>query len=205
MERFDSIDLDVTLLEEALRLLLAVACGALIGWDRESKGRDAGLRTHIMVALGSAGFTLIAMQMFMTLGNAQDATGDAVRIMAAIIGGVGFLGAGAIIQSGGRVRGLTTAAGLWVIAAVGISAGAGFYSNAMFVTVLAFLTLNVLRRVEVLTGKRDEEPRMAGSSAFHPHSHLKGPIVPQREQAPGRGTFSPAGHQESAVERSSQA
>lgn len=156
MEKFDSIDLHVTLLEEALRLLLAVACGALIGWDRESKGRDAGLRTHIMVALGSAGFTLIAMQMFMTLGAVETATGDAVRIMAAIIGGVGFLGAGAIIQSGGRVRGLTTAAGLWVIAAVGISAGAGFYSNAVFVTILAFLTLTVLRRVEVLTGKRDE-------------------------------------------------
>lgn len=146
---FDSIDLETSFWESALRLLSAVVCGALVGWDRESAGREAGLRTHIMVALGSAGFTLVAVEMFASLAQTDKSiSGDAIRIMAAIVGGVGFLGAGAIIQSGGKVRGLTTAAGLWVIAAVGISCGAGYYSNALLITLLAFLTLRALRHVE---------------------------------------------------------
>lgn len=146
---WDSIDLDTGFLESFIRLIVAVGCGALIGWDREALGRDAGFRTHIMVALGSAGLTLVAIEMYEAFRDSGSGpTGDVVRIVAAIVGGVGFLGAGAIIQSGGKVRGLTTAAGLWVTAAVGISAGAGYFSNAALVTGLAFVTLSALRHVE---------------------------------------------------------
>jgi putative Mg2+ transporter-C (MgtC) family protein len=146
---FDSIDLSTSFFESALRLLLAVACGAVLGWDREAHGREAGLRTHIMVALGAAGFTLVAVEMYEALIKVDVASGgQAVRIVSAIIGGIGFLGAGAILHSGHRVHGLTTAAGLWVVAAIGISAGAGYYSNALLVTGLGFFTLVVLRRLE---------------------------------------------------------
>ncbi len=156
---FDSIDLSTSFWESAARLLLAVACGAVIGWDREARNRDAGLRTYMMVALGAAGFTLVAIEVFEAIAARDtNASGDAVRIIAAIVGGVGFLGAGVIMQSGGKVRGLTTAAGIWVIAAAGVSAGAGYYSNAVLVTALAFVTLVVLRRFETAVIDPSGEP-----------------------------------------------
>lgn len=135
--------------ESGLRLVLAMLCAATIGWDRESEGRAAGLRTHMMVALGAAGFTLIAMELIESMQH-TDMQGsiDPARILGGIVGGVGFLGAGAIIQSGGRVRGLTTAAGLWVMATIGMAAGAGYYEVTAMLTVLAFVTLVTLRRFE---------------------------------------------------------
>lgn len=145
---FDSIDLTTDLQEAAIRLCIAVVCAAIVGWDREARNRGAGLRTHMMVALGSAGFTLVAMELFEALEASGGSRGDPVRIMAAVVGGVGFLGAGAIIQDGGQVRGLTTAAGLWVIASVGMAAGAGYYAAAIMITALAFITVVILRRVE---------------------------------------------------------
>jgi putative Mg2+ transporter-C (MgtC) family protein len=145
----DVIGRHISFTESAFRLAIAVICAAIVGWDRESHGRAAGLRTFIMVALGSAGFTIVAVQLFAGLqATSQNVSGDPIRIMAAIVGGIGFLGAGAIIQSGGQIHGLTTAAGLWVIAAVGLASGSGYYALAVLVTVTAFLTLRVLRRVE---------------------------------------------------------
>lgn len=156
---YDTITFQVGQWEAAGRLGLALLCAALVGLDRETRNRGAGLRTHMMVALGSAGFTLVAMKLFAMLDVASAGGntlgGDPVRIMAAIVGGIGFLGAGTIIQSGGEIRGMTTAAGLWVIAAVGMAAGAGYYSGAVMITVLALVTIVLLRRVERWIPDRD--------------------------------------------------
>lgn len=129
------------------RVAIALACGALIGWERELKGRAAGLRTHMLVALGSAGFTLIGLEFIAADSGENTRGGDALRIIEAIATGVGFLGAGAIMQSGREVKGLTTAASVWLVAAVGLAAGAGFWILAVIMTVLGFITLSVLFRV----------------------------------------------------------
>src|ERR1051325_8431843 len=100
--------------ELLLRLLIATSCGALIGWEREHRGRAAGLRTHMLVALGAAGFAVMAMEFW--LGEPASPAGPE-HIIQGIVGGIGFLGAGAILHRRGEVEGLTTAAGLWTVAA----------------------------------------------------------------------------------------
>jgi len=147
--QLDSIQLETNFWESALRLALALLCGLVIGWDRESRDQDAGLRTHMLVSLGSAGFTLVSIEAFEAIARIDaDAAGHAIRILSAIVGGVGFLGAGVIFHHGGSVQGITTAAGIWVMAAVGVSAGAGYYSNALLITGFAWRTLHVLRRLK---------------------------------------------------------
>lgn len=135
--------------EPGLRLAVAMVCAATIGWDREAEGRAAGLRTHIMVALGACGFTLVAMELLEVMDKTAGSTSlDPAKILGGIVGGVGFLGAGAIIQAGGKVRGLTTAAGLWVMATIGMAAGSGYISVAIMLTAFAFMTMVLLRRFE---------------------------------------------------------
>ena len=122
-------------LEMVLRLLLAVALGALIGYQREKSGKTAGLRTLVLVCVGAALFTLASIDGF---GVAADPS----RVAAGIVVGVGFLGAGAIIRrEGGAVEGLTTAATIWMVAAIGLAAGAGLYIAS---TVSAGIILIVL-------------------------------------------------------------
>lgn len=124
------------------RLVLAVVLGAIAGFERESQGHFAGLRTYAMVALGAAGFALISCELFeYLLERAPDSAGHATRIVSAIVGGVGFLGAGAIIQAGGRVKGLTTAAGLWAIAASGAAAGLALTGVAATIALLCVAVL----------------------------------------------------------------
>lgn len=128
------------------RLLLAVLLGGLAGFERELKGRAAGIRTYMMVSLGAAGFALIGMEMLdYLLEHSEQSAGHATRIISAVVGGVGFLGAGAIIQAGGQVRGLTTAAGMWVIASVGAAAGAGLVGISVTIGVLTLLVLLAVR------------------------------------------------------------
>jgi putative Mg2+ transporter-C (MgtC) family protein len=132
-----------------LRLLVAALLGGAIGVERELRERQAGLRTHLLVCVGSALFTLVSaygFHDFMTTGGALVRT-DPTRIAAQIVTGVGFLGAGAIIRQGLSVRGLTTAATLWLVAAIGMAAGAGYYSAAIITTVGALLSLGPLRIV----------------------------------------------------------
>jgi len=118
-------------LEMILRLLLATALGAIIGYQRERAGKQAGLRTHILICVGAALFTVVSIYGF--------DTDDAARVAAGVVAGVGFLGAGAIIRGGeGIVAGLTTAATIWAVAAVGLAAGAGLYLVSTVATVLVF-------------------------------------------------------------------
>ena len=133
--------------ESLLRLALAALLGGLIGVERELREREAGLRTHLLVSLGSALFTIVGaygFHAFLTSG-ANVVRADPTRIAAQIVTGIGFLGAGAIIRQGLSVRGLTTAATLWVVAAVGLAAGAGYYSVAVITTGLVRLALWPLR------------------------------------------------------------
>ncbi len=126
-----------------LRVLLAAVLGGAIGFDREIRRKPAGMRTHMLVAVGSALFYAAGV---LILGEATGTqfTGDVLRVPAAIVTGVGFLGAGAILRAGDRVTGLTTAAGIWVVAAIGLLAGAGFVILAVGGTVLVLLIVNIL-------------------------------------------------------------
>jgi putative Mg2+ transporter-C (MgtC) family protein len=126
---------------ELLRLSVAAALGGAIGFERELRERGAGLRTHLVVCVGSALFTLVSAYAF--AGPRVDPT----RIAAQIVSGIGFLGAGAIIRQGLSVRGLTTAATLWLVAAIGMASGAGYYDAAIIATAGALLTLGPLRIV----------------------------------------------------------
>src|SRR4051812_49448416 len=135
--------------EALLRLVIAAALGGAVGFERELRDREAGIRTHLLVSLGSALFTIISaygFHEFLTAGGVI-VRADPSRIAAQIVTGIGFLGAGAIIRDGMSVRGLTTAATLWVVAAVGMACGAGYYWPAVAVTVLTLAALWPLRLV----------------------------------------------------------
>jgi len=133
--------------ESLLRLALAAVLGGLIGAERELRERQAGLRTHLLVAVGSALFTIVGAYGFHDfLASGESVVrADPTRIAAQIVTGIGFLGAGAIIRQGFSGRGLTTAATLWVVAAVGLAAGAGYYSAAVITTALVLIALYPLR------------------------------------------------------------
>ena len=127
--------------EVLLRLFVAAALGGAIGLERELRERQAGLRTHLVVSVGSALFTLVSAYGFSNFGARVDPT----RIAAQIVTGIGFLGAGAIIRQGLSVRGLTTAASLWLVAAIGMAVGAGYWEGAVIATLGAVLVLGPLR------------------------------------------------------------
>ena len=122
-----------------LRLLVAAALGGLLGYERESQGKSAGVRTHMLVAIGAALFVLIPQQ-------SGASTADLTRVLQGLVAGVGFLGAGAIILGTKQVetRGLTTAAGIWVTAAIGVAAGMGRESTAVLSTLVALFVLSVV-------------------------------------------------------------
>jgi putative Mg2+ transporter-C (MgtC) family protein len=130
-----------------LRLTLACALGAVIGFEREIRDREAGIRTHLLVSLGSALFTIISAYGFheFLAGGGSIVRADPSRVAAQIVTGIGFLGAGAIIREGLSVRGLTTAATLWVVAAIGMACGAGYYWPAAGTTLLTLAALWPLR------------------------------------------------------------
>src|SRR5882762_333330 len=126
----------------ALKLLLAAVLGGVIGLERELRDKPAGLRTNILICLGSTLFMSISTRVAEVLG------GDPTRIAAQIISGIGFLGAGAVLHSHGFVLGLTTAATIWVVAGVGMALGSGMYLVALFATAMSLVTLYFLSFVE---------------------------------------------------------
>jgi len=134
---------------ELLRISIAAGLGGAVGLERELREREAGLRTHLVVCVGSALFTLVSaygFHDFLVNGGSLVRT-DPTRIAAQIVSGIGFLGAGAIIRQGLSVRGLTTAATLWLVAAIGMACGAGYYVPALISTGVALITLGPLRVV----------------------------------------------------------
>jgi putative Mg2+ transporter-C (MgtC) family protein len=135
--------------EAFLRLLAAVLVGAAVGFDRELRNKPAGLRTHILISLAAALFTLITFELHHAVVSSNSrTTADPIRIIEAVTAGVAFLAAGAIIQSRGNVRGLTTGANMWLAGALGVACGAGDYTLAAFGTVFALIVLVVLGKLE---------------------------------------------------------
>ena len=124
------------------RLFLAAALGAALGLEREWRQKYAGLRTNILIAIGSTLFTVMSIDLSAAAG------GDPTRIAAQIVTGIGFLGAGAIMRTGGGVRGLTTAAMIWVNAAIGVAVGGGEYHVAIIATAVTLVVLVLLTPVE---------------------------------------------------------
>jgi putative Mg2+ transporter-C (MgtC) family protein len=133
-----------------LRLLLAALLGGLLGLQRERHGKEAGVRTHMLVALGAALFILVPQQ-------AGIETSDLSRVIQGVIAGVGFLCAGTILKSGDdQVRGLTTAAGIWMTAAIGVAAGMGREATAVLSTLLALGILSLEAPIRRLARRREE-------------------------------------------------
>jgi putative Mg2+ transporter-C (MgtC) family protein len=147
-------------LEALIRLLVATIFGALVGFDRELRNKPAGLRTHILIALASAVFTLITFELHHQVAVLEHATADPIRIIEAVTAGVAFLAAGAIIQSRGNVHGLTTGANMWLAGALGVAAGAGYYALATMAAVFALIVVTVVGHMEGKIAKRqpDKEP-----------------------------------------------
>jgi putative Mg2+ transporter-C (MgtC) family protein len=146
------------------QLVLAAFLGGLIGLERETGHRPAGLRTFMLVSTGSALFTILSIYAF----PSETGLRDTARVAAQIVSGIGFLGAGTVWRSQNAVKGLTTAAGLWVAAAIGMAVGAGFGLLATAATVLVLVILTVLLRLETMIPRQDMDvpgPMDSGDAA----------------------------------------
>ena len=144
--------------DDFVSIILAVALGGIVGLERELRGKVAGLRTNILICLGAAVFTIISRQMALK----YDAS--AVRIAAQIVTGVGFLGAGAIIQDRGGIHGLTSAATIWLVASIGMACGAQFYQLALVTTLVVVIVLIGLARLEKPLGSVSTKHKLRGAS-----------------------------------------
>ncbi|WP_375690433.1 MgtC/SapB family protein [Pseudooceanicola sp. LIPI14-2-Ac024] len=132
-----------------LRLSLAILLGALIGWERESRNKHAGLRTHVMIALAACLFALITLAMMLSpISDDDSIRKDPIRLIEAVTAGVAFLAAGTIFTRRGDVKGLTTGAGMWLAGAVGVACGLGQIGLAVVATVLALVVLRLFKVVE---------------------------------------------------------
>lgn len=131
--------------EVVLKLVLALLLGGLIGYQREHKNRPAGLRTHMLVCIGSALVQITSLNYYAKHGMGT----DPMRMGAQVISGIGFLGAGTIIKEGANIKGLTTAAGVWAVACIGLTVGTGLYIEAIISSVLLFFALEGFKKLEI--------------------------------------------------------
>lgn len=140
---------ELTVTEMLLRLLAAAGLASIIGLERELHQRPAGLRTHMLVALGAAGFMLVGYEILLSMPhNTHAAQIDPTRIVEGVIGGIGFLGAGSIIQARGSVQGVTTGAAIWLAGTIGVACGIGNFMLAAMVTGIAFVIMVALGFIE---------------------------------------------------------
>ena len=138
------------LLEMSLRVLVAALLGAVIGYEREIRAKGAGVRTHVLVALGSALFMIVSQ-----FGFEGAARFDAARVAAGVVGGLGFLGGGIIMKTKNHVTGLTTAAGVWVTGSIGLAVGCGLYALGCICVVLALVCLEALNFYSFKHGEKE--------------------------------------------------
>lgn len=134
--------------QNALHILTSLILSGAVGWEREARARTAGLRTHMMVGVGACLFTLLTIVLVDRFENEDAIRADPIRIIGAVTSGVAFLAAGAIIQSQGTVRGLTTGASLWVAGAIGLACGLGEYALAVLAVAVTLLVLFCVRALE---------------------------------------------------------
>jgi putative Mg2+ transporter-C (MgtC) family protein len=141
-------------MQDLLAMLVSTILGTMVGWERQIGRKPAGLRTHILVCLGSTMFVLVARHAVASIGGPNL---DPTRIIHGVITGVGFLGAGSIMRTEGYVHGLTTAASVWMVSAIGVAVGVHAYSLALIGTVLALIVLELFRWVERFLSPEDDE------------------------------------------------
>ena len=134
-----------------MRLAVALFLGAVVGIERERHHRGAGLKTHALVSVGAAVFTVVSIHGFAGMGRINDPS----RVAAQIVSGIGFLGAGTIMKQGPNIRGLTTAASLWVVAGIGTAVGAGMVQTAVATTVLVVISILIFKATEEAIGSRE--------------------------------------------------
>lgn len=155
--------------EMALRLSVAAGLGLLLGLEREWRGKPAGLRTHLLVALGSAGFMIVGMSVLLATAQGDpSARVDPSRVVEGVIGGIGFLGAGSIIRSGASIYGITTGAAIWIAGAIGVSCGIGNFPLAGMIAIVALAAMLILGRFErevIEPREPGEQGQSAGSDA----------------------------------------
>ncbi|MGE5327936.1 MAG: MgtC/SapB family protein [Deltaproteobacteria bacterium] len=144
--------------EDFFKLLIACLLGGLVGYQRESSHRPAGLRTHILVCVGSALVMITSEYIFDVYRGVTNL--DPARLGAQVISGIGFLGAGTILRDGSTIKGLTTAAGLWAVSCIGIAIGAGFYSGGIAAAFLVYLTLTISKDWEVITDTKNRSKKI---------------------------------------------
>jgi putative Mg2+ transporter-C (MgtC) family protein len=146
-----SVELDIT-----VKLLLAALAGGLVGLEREKHGRPAGLRTNLLVSVGSCVIVIVSEAFYLKyamFGVESALRLDPSRVAAQIVTGIGFIGAGVILKEGASVRGLTTAASLWTVAGLGMSFGMGFFSLGAIATLLVLISLNFLKKLDPIIKK----------------------------------------------------
>lgn len=149
---FNSLGDIGVILKTFVELLMAVICGGLIGYEREKNGHDAGLRTHTLVSIGACLIMIISIR-----GPGMDAVNtnrDPARLAAQVVSGIGFLGAGTIIQNGMNIKGLTTAATIWLCGGLGLACGSGFFSGAILSTIISYITLSFLTKIEMKLARK---------------------------------------------------
>ncbi len=138
-------------IEITVKLLIIMVLSALIGFDREMRHKPAGIKTHILVGMGSAVFMMVSIYMYQAFAGKVQV--DPGRIAAQVVTGIGFLGAGTIIQSQGSVLGLTTAASLWTVSGIGLAVGCGMYYLAIISTVIVMIVFLVTNRLAYFFGQ----------------------------------------------------
>jgi putative Mg2+ transporter-C (MgtC) family protein len=143
-------------MQDLVAMLVSTLLGMLVGWERQVGHKPAGLRTHVLVCLGSTMFVLVTRHAVRDIGGPST---DPTRIIHGVITGVGFLGAGSILRTEGYVHGLTTAASVWMVAAIGVAVGVHAYALAGIGTGLALIVLEVFRWVERFLARDDDEER----------------------------------------------
>jgi putative Mg2+ transporter-C (MgtC) family protein len=140
--------MELSLQEIAIRLVIATVLATVVGIEREMRGKPAGARTNALIGVGAAAMTLSGLMMALGVPGA-----DPARIASIVVQGIGFIGAGTIIQSSGSVHGLTTAATMWVVAGIGIACGFGYYSLAIVTTIIVMILLAIFGSVEARIAK----------------------------------------------------
>ena len=157
-------------LEALIRILIALACGGVIGYEREHKNRPAGLRTHMMVCIGAALVMVVSQYLF---EKYSPGVTDPARLGAQVISGIGFLGAGTIIRDRFNVTGLTTAATLWVVACIGLAVGSGYYLMAIITTGIIFLALVLFRKLEGILKIKPKRAKLKVTSKYSDEAALE--------------------------------
>lgn len=157
------METEIPILDMLTRLLVATGLALCLGLERELRGKPAGLRSHMLVSLGSSAFIIVGMSVLLTTGEGGERTAsiDPNRVVEGVVGGIGFLGAGSIIRSGAHIQGITTGASIWLAGAIGVAAGINNFPLAAMVTFIGLFIMVALGRFEheILESHADKKTR----------------------------------------------